>query len=245
MNSTLEIESHKVYPKTYLVRVIFSISYEKLANECYSALAQFIHTAFGFDVTAELLDNLSNRSLCFGTEDHAVEWTVGDSSLSIVIAQEAYNSFDVSLLPLIGVVKEFLKVVDRKADEIFLNKVNLIPVTLSTYSDLKLNVDQVFTDSILNQWKEEVYQQNDNSLIYLIKRKGTHEENIDTFSGFISEGGVAAGQPSRYVLDISVRYEGQVDNDKFIDRIISMNDKLYEVFIESVTEELKKSMEEA
>lgn len=245
MNSAVEIESRRVFPKTYLIRTSFSISYEKLAKECHSALSIFIHSAFGFDVTEEFLENLSNRPLCFGTEDHAVEWSLSDTSLSLSIAQEAYNSFDVSLLPLVEIVRGFLNVVNRNANEIALNKINLIPVTLSSYADLKANVEQVFTDSILSQWTGEVYQQNESSLIYLVKSKGNQEEDIETFSGFISEGGVDAGQPSRYVLDLTIRYLGRITNAQFTDRIISMNDQLYEIFIGSVSDELKKSMEEA
>lgn len=244
MNSIQEIKGHKVFPHTYLRNVVFTMSYGKISRECYSSLAKFISSKFGFDVTEERLDNLSNRPLLFGAKDHSVEWGIKDDSLIISIDQQAYCSFETSLSPLVETAGAFLKVIGRNASELFLNKINLIPVTLSSYTELKDNAAQVFTDDVLCQWKGEVYQKNDDSLIYLSKDKGLDGQDIEIISGFISMGGIAEDQPSRYILDIVARYSGEVTPDKVLSLTSSMNDQIYRIFIRSVGDEIKESMEE-
>ena len=244
MNSAENIMSHKVFPMTYLRKVVFSISYGKLAKECYSSLVRFIKETFDFDVTEELLDNLSNRPLYFGTDDHTLEWCIRDKSLDILITQEAYNSYDVTLLPLVVVVQSFLQVIRRCADEITLNKINLIPVTISSFEDLKDNAAQIFSDSILSKWNGEVYQRSESALVYLSKEKEETGELVEVISGFISKAGVAEDQPARYILDLTARYTGNVSYDKVLEVVKSMNDHLYRVFIGAVVEGLIKSMEE-
>ena len=230
---------------TYLRKVVFSISYGKLTKECYSALMEFIKSTFGFEVTDELLDNLSNRPLYFGTDDHTLEWCIGDESLEILLTQEVYHSYVSSLLPLVENARSFLKVIERDANGITLHKINLIPVTLSSYDDLKDNAAQIFTESILSKWKGDVYQKNDNALVYLSKAIGDNGEDLEVITGFISKGGVAEDQPSRYILDITARYSEDVSSDKMLDLVTFMNDQLYEVFIEAVVDDIIKSMEDA
>ena len=244
MNSAENIMSHKVFPMTYLRKVMFSISYGKLAKECYSSLVLFIKETFGFDVTEELLDNLSTRPLCFGTDDHTVEWCISDECLDILITQEAYHSYAVSLLPLVEIVRSFLIVTGREVDEITLHKINLIPVTLSSYEELMDNAAQIFTEVILSKWNEEVYQKSDSSLIYLTKKKGNEGSDIEVITGFISKEGVAEDQPPRYILDITARHACVVSPDKLLELVTSMNDQLYVVFIGAVVEEIIRSMEE-
>ena len=245
MNSTEIIASHKVFPMTYLRKVVFSISYGKLTRECYSSLVRFIKETFGFDVTEELLDNLSTRPLYFGTDDHTLEWSISDESLDVLILQEAYHSYDITLLPLVEVVKSFLQVIGRDADEITLHKINLIPVTLSSFEELKDNAAQIFTESILSKWNGEAYQKSESALVYLTKEKEENGEVIEVISGFISKAGVAEDQPARYVLDLTARYTGEVSSDKVLELVTSMNDHLYSVFIGAVVEDIIKSMEEA
>ena len=245
MNSAENIMSHKVFPMTYLRKVMFSISYGKLAKECYSSLVLFIKETFGFDVTEELLDNLSTRPLCFGTDDHTLEWSISDESLDVLILQEAYHSYDVTLLPLVEVVKSFLQVIGRCAYEITLHKINLIPVTLSSFEELKDNAAQVFTESILSKWDGEVYQRSESALVYLSKEKEENGEVVEVISGFISKAGVAEDQPARYILDLTARYTGDVLSDKLLELVTSMNDHLYRVFIRAVVEDIIKSMEDA
>lgn len=245
MNSAEIIASHKVFPMTYLRKVVFSMSYGKLTKECYSTLMGFIKRAFGFEVTEELLDNLSNRPLYFGTDDHTLEWCISDESLDILITQESYNSFEKSLYPLVDVARLFLKHIDRSANEISLHKINLIPVSLSSYDELKENAVQIFTASILSGWNGEVYQKSDNALVYMSKHRGENGEDIEAITGFISKEGVGEDQPARYILDLTARYTGEVSSDKVLELVTSMNDHLYRVFIGAVVEDIIKSMEEA
>lgn len=230
---------------TYLRKVVFSISYGKLTRECYSALMEFIRSAFGFDVTEELMSDLSNRPLYFGTDDHTIEWCISDESLDILISQEAYNSYKETLQPLLDIVRVFLKYADRNANEITLHKINLIPVTLSSYEELKENAVQIFTEAVLAKWNDEVYQKSDNALVYMAKDRGENGEDIEVITGFISKEGVAEDQPARYILDLTARYMGEVSSDKLLELVKSMNDHLYRVFIGAVVEEIIKSMEEA
>ncbi len=244
MNSASNEKSgHKVFPMTYLRKVIFTIDFDKLSEECYSAIIEFIRVNFGFEVTEEFLGNLANRPLTFGTEDHTVQWSISDTTLDILIAQKAYQSFETSLLPLINLAQSFLKSVRREVREISLNKVNLIPVTLSSYTELKANVEQVFTDVLLSQWTGDVYQKSDSSLIYLFKNKGNNGEDIVIYNGFISKDGVDKDQPARYILDITAVYAASVNYNKLEDLAVLLNDEIYNVFINSVSDELKKSME--
>lgn len=242
--SSKEKLSHQVFQSTYLRKVVFSLDFDRLLTEdSYAAIGDCIRTNFGFEVTKEFLENLSNRPLAFGTEDHAVQWSISDAILEIIITQEQYHSFEITLLPLINLAQSFLKSVNREAKEITLNKINLIPVTLSSYADLKANVEQVFTEAILSQWQGEVYQQNESTLIYFSKKKNAPEEEIVTYSGFISKDGVNEGQPARYILDITATYTEKITYDLLEDIAISLNDEIYKVFINSVSEELKQSME--
>ena len=245
MDSAENIMSHKVFPMTYLRKVVFSISYGKLAKECYSSLMEFIKGTFGFEVTEELLDNLSNRPLYFGTDDHTLEWCISDVSLDILILQEAYTSFKESLQPLVEIAGEFLKNADCEAEEITLRKINLIPVSLSSYDDLKENAVQIFTESILSGWNGDVYQKSDDALVYLSKNKGDNGVDLEVITGFLSKGGVAEDQPSRYILDITARYAGEVASDEVLECVTSMNDQIYNAFIGAVEEDIIKSMEDA
>lgn len=245
MNSTKGIVDHRVFSKTYLRKVVFSISYGKLSNECYSSLMEFISTTFGFDVTEEFLANLSNRPLYFGSDDHTLEWCISDECLDILITQEAYHSYAVTLLPLVEIVRSFLIVTDREADEITLHKINLIPVTLSSFDELKDNAAQIFSESILSKWNREAYQRSESALVYLSKEKGENGEDVEVISGFISKAGVAEDQPARYILDLTARHTGYISSDKLPALVGCMNDSLYKGFIGAVVEEIIKSMEEA
>ena len=245
MNSAENIMGHKVFPMTYLRKVVFSISYGKPTKECYSSLARFIRDTFGFDVTEELLDNLSTRPLYFGSEDHNVEWCISDESLDVQISQEAYHSYAITLSPLVEVVQSFLQVIGRNVDEITLHKINLIPVTLSSFEELKDNATQIFTESVLSKWKGEVYQRSESALVYLSKEKGENGLAVEVISGFISKSGVAENQPARYILDLTARHTGEVSSDKVSAFVGGMNDGLYKAFIGAVVEDIIKSMEEA
>ncbi len=88
-----------------------------------------------------------------------------------------------------------------------------------------------------------MYQQNESTLIYFSKKKNAPEEEIVTYSGFISKDGVNEGQPARYILDITATYTEKITYDLLEDIAISLNDEIYKVFINSVSEELKQSME--
>ena len=229
---------------TYLRKVVFTISYGKLTKECYSALKKFINTAFGFEITDEVIDNLSNRPLYFGTDDHTLEWRIDEKTIHILIRQEVYHSFEATLRPLVEITQTFLKETDRKADEISLHKINLIPVALSSYEELNDNVTQIFTESILSKWNGEVYQKSDDALVYLTKNRGLNGEDIEVITGFISKEGVSENQPARYILDLTARYKGEVSSDEVLDFVKSMNDQLYKMFIGAIVEGVIKSMEE-
>lgn len=245
MNSvSKEKLSHRVFPLTYLRKVNFSISFDMLTKECYSTIVEFISSNFGFEVTEERLENISNRPLYFGTVDHAVEWKIKDSSLSIRMAQEAYVSFDTSLLPLIEITQGFLRAAKRNAIEISLNKINLIPVTLSTSKEMADNVSHVFTEQILNKWNEDIYQKDEDSLVYLIREKGSKGEDVEILSGFIAKRG-EQNQPSRYILDITASLIEEISSENLVEKVNLINHQLFDIFIRSVEEEIIKSMEGA
>ncbi|MDE5888163.1 MAG: hypothetical protein K2H46_11330, partial [Muribaculaceae bacterium] len=159
--------------------------------------------------------------------------------------QEAYHSYDVTLLPLVELVRSFLIVTDREADEITLHKINLIPVTLSSFDEMKDNAAQIFSESILSRWNGEAYQRSESALVYLSKEKGENGEDVEVISGFISKAGVAEDQPARYILDLTARHTGYISSDKLPALVGCMNDSLYKGFIGAVVEEIIKSMEEA
>ena len=244
MNRKEIIDTHKVFPLTYLRTVVLSVRYDKLESDCYSAMSEFVSSNFNIDVTTELYDDLQNRPLCFATEDKSIVWTIDDNSLAISIGQDAYQSFESSLLTLVKDVQLFLKAVNRLATEIILNKVNLIPVTLSSYDEMKDNASHVFTDNILDKWGSDIYQKNENRLVYLLKESDDSGEDIDIFTGFISKGGVSEQQPARYILDITAKAVKKASHENLADIVASFNNRIYSIFIRSISDELINSMEE-
>lgn len=243
MNRKEIIDTHKVFPLTYLRTVALSVHYDRLESDCYSAMSEFVSSSFGIAVTTELYDDLQNRPLSFGTEDQSVIWSIDNHHLEVFIGQNAYQSFETSLLPLVKDIQQFLKAVGRQATEIKLNKVNLIPVTLSSYDEMKDNASHVFTDCILDKWGDDIYQKNENRLVYLIKEQAPDGEDFEIFTGFISKGGLSELQPARYVFDITAKTVKKVTDEKLLDMVRTLNNEVFRIFIHYISEELINSME--
>ncbi|MDE6552218.1 MAG: hypothetical protein K2K98_04570 [Muribaculaceae bacterium] len=244
MNRKEIIDTHKVFPLTYLRTVALSVRYDKLENNCYSAMSEFVSSSFGIAVTTELYDDLQNRPLSFGTEDQSVVWTLDDNHLEVLIGQDAYQSFETSLLPLVKDIQQFLKAVGRQASDIKLNKVNLIPVTLSSYDEMKDNASHVFTDIVLDKWGNDIYQKNETRLVYLLKEQTANSVDFEIFTGFISKGGLSELQPARYIFDITAKTVKKVTHEKLVDVVRTLNNEVFRIFIHYISEELINSMEE-
>ena len=107
------------------------------------------------------------------------------------------------------------------------------------------NVSHVFTEQILNKWNEDIYQKDEDSLVYLIREKGKEGEDVEILSGFIAKRGVNQDQPSRYILDITARLLEEISSENLVEKVELINHQIFNIFIQSVAEEIIKSMEEA
>lgn len=244
MDSVENKMAYKVFPSTYLRKVVFSVSFGDLTEECLSALSDSLREKLNICFTIERLAAINaNRPLFFGTEDHTVEWLINSGRIEISI-NGIYRSFAETLIPLIGQVKSILDSVERKATAISLEKVNLIPVTLSTYDEMKTHASEVLTGNVLENWTDRYFQKDESTLLYLDKMEIDDNQEFESISGFITKNVPEEDQPSRYILDITARYSAERHVIDILERAELMNSRLFDIFIQSVTPGIIMSMEE-
>lgn len=236
--------THKVFPSTYLRKVVFAVSFAGLSEECFPALADSLKETLHIDFTRERIAAIGDdRPLFFGTEDHTVEWLIRNDRIEISV-NEIYRSFEETLRPLIGQLQSILDAVRREATSIILEKINLIPVTLATFDEMKAHASDVLSATALEHWDDEYFQKDNSTLLYLAKSNVDDNLEIESISGFIVKNTTDEGQPSRYILDITARYS-PAGHESVSDRASLMNGRVFDVFIQSVTPGIIKSMEEA
>lgn len=235
---------HKVFPLTFLYRVSFALSFSKMEAKSYELLGNFIKDNLGVNFTAERINDLTNRPLFIGNEDQTVKWEITEDYLGIKVMQEAYRSFNESLLPLIRIVAELVDVLQLKVKKVVLEKVNLIPVTLTSYNEMGENAVSVFSEKLLRVWNGKYFANDDNSLLYLSKEAKGEKLELECVSGFISKGGVEEDQPSRYILDLTSRYDVKDSVDNLEAVAIEMNNLIFSKFTDAVTYELIQRMED-
>ena len=239
---------HKVFPLTYLNSVSFSVSFPELDPDCYVDLVEFLYDNFGIEVPTDRVAILKKRPVYFNNRQHSVSWALTADSIEVNLNQSFYICYQESLLPLVRIIVSFLDKMGRRFNSLVMNKVNIIPVELKSYDELGENVVSTFSDRLLSNWNDEYFFKDDTTLLYLIKHN-YEDVDIETVSGFISKDGVPENQPARYILDLTATCEKGVSDGKCSERddletiALCMNDMLYSVFTESVTEDILKSME--
>ena len=61
MNRLSDCQPHKVFPKTYLYRVLFSVSFDTFDFSCYTEFSETLRKEIGIEISKERFEDVERR----------------------------------------------------------------------------------------------------------------------------------------------------------------------------------------
>lgn len=228
------IESHKVFPFTFLLRTSFQVSFAPVdLKKNSSAFVDFFKLEFNVTLTDSQLNLLDAKGLSLKSEDEGLTWVISNGSIAVDIEHNRYVSFDESLSPIVQKIEEFLNRIGTVCRLINLQKIDLFPFDNKIKEKVDSCWNAVFSSSFLKARLSEPLTCDDTSCFYINNFDGTDGINMTIISGYIIENDDESKQPSRYVMDCRATYNSETKSIAATTR--KMNNLLYDAFIWSMS----------
>lgn len=251
MIMTIPHAEHIVYPTTFLQNAVVGMSYNDVSqssipNEIlFNGMKRFFKDNFGLEFNIDSVERLFNLS----SNDIDMSYTFTPNSSLVRVGRKDYTSFDASMMPNFYRLKNYVyKVLNNQSiTQLWVRKVNMFPVTVVSPAD-----DELYQSLKKFMLSEEMTSQTmvvDSDIIISGAKSDIEKcELVDGNERFVVRTGMTKKEGETNVYNLALDITCHSKDEEFIkedgveERLLELNQRLFDLFQWSVSGEVKDVM---
>lgn len=237
------IEKHRIYPKTFLHRVIFQLNYAAEISDKYEVFKSFFENSYGLDLDKDQFEILRITSLRISDNKSGISIKFSDGFFQIKIEKPGYKSFKDSMEHFVSSFSSLLKTVGATVERISIKKINMWICEERKETPYQA-ISRFLNHEIIEKWKSNFDKDPQITPTILINDSDDDINMMYSF-GFLNEDSSDEGSYPRVILDTEgVLDKSGINPDDVLEHSIKINSLLYDAYHWAVKSDVIKLMTE-